>query len=338
MGWLLGGKAFVVALASSLGLEFVRTQFTHSDWVGVRYYDLIWPSFMLMVGVAIRFSLTRRAASQSRGDMLRDAWRRAAILFFLGSLRASVSEGVPRLVELSSALQPIALAYLVSCYLANRSWKIQTGVAVGILAGYALALACIGTAAFPAGSYEKNRNLVTFVDRVVLGRAHPDGWGTVLSAIPTIATTLLGSVFGGVLLGPRPVAAKLRVFALTGLGCLAAGYALSPWVPIIMKLWTTSYALVATGWACLLFAAFYGVVDVAGWRRWSFPLVVIGTNALAAYLLPTLMPVSRIVGVFTKRMAPSLRPFDTLVATGAVLLVGWLVLLWLYRRRIFLRP
>lgn len=129
---------------------------------------------------------------------------------------------------------------------------------------------------------------------------------------------------------------KMNVIALTGAGCLAAGYALSPVVPIIMKLWTTSYALVATGWACLLFLFFHAVTDVLQSRRWTFPLVVIGTNALAAYLLPTLVPVRKMVGTFTAPAAGHLGALGPVLSTGAVVLAGWLILYWLHRRRIFL--
>jgi predicted acyltransferase len=338
MFWLLGGKAFALVLAALFGVEFIRTQLTHSEWEGIRYYDLIWPSFMLMVGVAIPFSFARRMLTHTRGELLRDAWKRAAVLFLLGSLRESVSEGAPRWIELSSALQPIALAYLATCYLAGRSWRLQVGAAAAILVGYGLVLALVGAGGIPAGSYEKNRNVVTAVDQLLLGRAHRDGWGTVLSAIPTIATTIVGLLFGQVLMTNRAPVVKLRVLALTGAGCLATGYALSPLVPIIMKLWTSSYALVATGWACLLFAAFYAIIDVHGWRGWVFPFVVIGINALAAYLLPTVMPVGRIVGIFTKPLVPMLGAAGPIVASGAVLMTGWLLLFWLYRRRIFLRP
>jgi predicted acyltransferase len=338
MFWLLGGKAFVIALAALLGLGFVKYQLMHSDWEGIRYYDLIWPSFMLMVGVAIPFSFARRLITQTRGQIMRDAWRRAAILFFLGSLRESVSDGVPRLIELSSALQPIALAYIVTSYLARRSLRLQIGVAAGILAGYAVLLAFVPGPGVIPGYYEKNHNIVSAIDRLLLGRAHPDGWGTVLSAIPTIATTVVGLIFGQVLMAGGSNRSKLKMFVLTGAGFVVAGFALSPVVPIIMKLWTTSYALVATGYGCLFFAAFYFVIDVGERRTLVFPLVVIGTNALAAYLLPTLTPVRSIVGIFTKPLVPGLREWGPLVSSGAVLLAGWLILLWLYRRKIFLRP
>ena len=338
MFWLLGGKACVIAVAALLGLDFVRAQLTHSDWQGVRYYDLIWPSFMLMVGVAIPFSFARRALTQTRGQIMRDAWQRATVLFLLGALRESVSQGEPRWIELSSALQPIALAYLVTSHLAGRSVKLQIGVAAGILIGYALLLAFVAAPGMAAGSYEKNQNIVTVVDQLVLGRAHRDGWGTVLSAIPTIATTIVGLIFGQVLLADRGGTRNIGIFLITAGGCLAAGFALSPVVPVIMKLWTTSYALVVTGWACGLFTVFYWVIDLQGWRTAAFPLVVIGVNALAAYLLPTVMPVSRIVGVFTKPLAPALGAFGPILTSGAVLLAGWLILFWLHRRKLYLRP
>lgn len=338
MFWLMGGKALVVALAALVGLDFVRYQLGHSEWEGLRYYDLIWPSFMLMVGVSIPLARARRASAQSAAQMRRDAWRRAAILFLLGSFRASLHDGAPRWIELSSALQPIAVAYIVAVHLADRTVRTQIAATTGILAGYALLLAFVGTAGVPAGTYEPNHNLVTTVDRLVLGRAHADGWGTVLSTIPAIATTLVGLLFGQVLRRETPATAKLKVFALTGLGCLAAGYGISPVVPIIMKLWTSSYGLVATGWACLLFSGFYWVIDLRGWRGWEFPLAVIGMNALAAYLMGAIIPVSRIMGIFTKPLMPALGAFGPVVSTGAVFGAGWLILFWFYRRKIFLRP
>jgi len=338
MLWLLGGKGFIVAFAAFAGLGFIRYQFTHSEWEGLRYYDLIWPSFMLMVGMAIPFSFARRALTQTRGEMMRGVWQRALILFLLGSLRESLSKGEPVLVELSSALQPIAVAYLVTSWLAGRAVRLQIGVGAAILVGYALLLHFVPAAGVPAGTYELNHNLVTTVDHLVLGRAHRDGWGTVLSTIPTIANTIVGLLLGQVLMTSRDPRSKLKIIAGTGVGCLAAGFALSPVIPIIMKLWTTSYALVTIGWSCLLFLAFYWLTDVRKLRGWAFPLVVIGVNALAAYLLPTIIPLGKIVGTFTKPIAAHLGDFGPVLSTGSVLLAGWLILLWLYRRKIFLRP
>jgi predicted acyltransferase len=337
MFWLLGGKSFAVAVAAVAGLDFVSYQLAHSAWTGLRYYDLIWPSFMLMVGVSIPFSLSKVSTTRARSAFLWSTLRRASVLFLLGSMRETLHDGVPRLVELSSALQPIAIAYLISSCLAWHSMRTQIAVAATILSGYAALLAWVPATGLPAGTYELNRNLVTAVDHAVLGRAHKDGWGTVLTIIPTIATTLLGLVLGRVLRQGRSRTSKLTVLILTGLGCLLAGLALSPIVPVIMKLWTTSYGLMSAGWACLLFALFFWIVDVQGWRRWSFPLVVIGVNALAAYLMPTLLPVKKVAGILTASTAKELGTAAAVLTTGTALLAGWLLLWWMYRRKLFLR-
>jgi predicted acyltransferase len=334
MFWLLGGKPFLIAIAG-LGLgalsSLLKYQLTHTDWEGLRYYDLIWPSFMLMAGVSVPYSLARER------NMAR-VWRRAIVLFLLGSLRESMSLGTPCLIELSSALQPIAIAYVVACYLWSRPVKVQIATAALIFVGYALLLAFVPAPGIPAGTYEPNNNLVTAVDQAVIGRAHPEGWGTALSTIPTISTTLIGLLFGELLMAGKGSRYNAKVIGLTGLGCLATGFALSPVVPVIMKLWTTSYGLMSAGWACLLFVAFYWIIDVLGYRGWTLFLVVIGVNALAAYLGPTIVQTHRMTEPFFKPWLPRIGAFGPVVAAGVVLLVNWLVLLWMYRRKIFLRP
>jgi len=339
MFWLMGGKPFFLALAAVCGpvAGIIPYELEHSAWEGLRYYDLIWPCFMLMVGASIPFSFAKRSLTQSRGQIMRQVWKRAIVLFLLGSLRESISTRAPALIELSSALQPIGLAYLVAAHLAGCRARLQAAAGIFILAGYALLLALVPAPGIAAGSYVENHNLVTAVDRMILGRAHPEGWGTVLSAIPTISTTILGLLFGQLLVSARPRRQVLFIMGLTGLGCLAAGGVLSAVVPIVMKLWTSSYGLMSAGWASLLFLLLYWVVDVRGWRRRSFPLAVIGTNALAAYLGPTIVPVRSIVGIFTKPLAQGLGVFGPLLSAGAVLLVNWSVLLWMYRRKIFLK-
>ncbi len=198
-------------------------------------------------------------------------------------------------------------------------------------------LALVPAPGLPAGSYQINQNLVTAVDKMIIGRAHPEGWGTALSTIPTISTTILGLLFGQVLLSARSHREKIKIFGLTGLGCLAAGLALSPVVPVIMKLWTASYGLMSAGWACLLFLFFYWLADARQYRMWAFPLVVIGTNAIAAYLGPSIVPTRRIAGIFTKSIAGQVGAFGPLFATAVVLLINWSILHWMYKRKIFLK-
>jgi predicted acyltransferase len=180
-------------------------------------------------------------------------------------VRESITLGSPYWVELSSALQPIAIAYLVAFLVAKRSWPFQASLAGIILAVYALVLSFVPAPGIPAGSYAFNHNLVHFVDIAVLGQKHWDiwpyreeRWGTVLVVFPAIATTPLGLLIGELLMTSRSMASKAKVTGGVGVGLLTLGFALNPVIPIEMKMWTTSYGLASAGVACLEFFFFFG--------------------------------------------------------------------------------
>ena len=270
--------------------------------------------------------------------MLLHALRRAIILFLLGSLRESVSLGSPFLIELSSALQPIAVAYLAAFLLARKPLWVQGLVGGGLLAGYGLLIAFVPPLSAASSHYVLNANLVTDLDTRWIGRAHPEGWGTVICTIPTISTTILGLMLGELLRSARTARTKLKILAATGAAGLALGYSLALFVPVVMKMWTVSYGVLTASWACLMLALFYWLIDVRGLRKWSFPFIVIGVNALAVYLAETVTRLHQIVGMFTKSAAGTLGAFEPLAAALLVCAVEWLILYWLYKRRIFLNP
>jgi predicted acyltransferase len=344
MFWIVGGSALVVGLQALGSNRFIDTlvyQLNHSAWEGLRFYDCIWPSFMLMVGVSIPFSYAKRSLSQTYQQMLQHALQRFFILFLLGSLRESVNLNSPRLIELSSALQPIAIAYLVAFLLNRKSWKFQALAGGLILLGYALLLAVVPVPGMGIASYQRNANLVYTVDMALLGHRATEsvfleGWGTILSTIPTLSTTIFGLLLGQLLRSNRTTQSKIRIITLVILAGLALGYALSFFVPVVMKMWTTSYGILSASWACLMFLIFYGVIDVLGYRKWAFPFVVIGMNALAVYLCDTVTRLPQIVGVFTKAPAEALGPLGPLFAALMFFAVEWLILYWMYKRKIFL--
>jgi predicted acyltransferase len=347
MFWIIGGDGLMAgmqALGHNRVIDAIVYELNHTPWQGLRFYDCIWPSFMLMVGLSIPLSFAKRSVTQTYRAQLGHALRRAAVLFLLGSVRESVSLRSPYLVELSSALQPIAIAYLVAFLMVRKSWKFQASVAALMLAGYAFLLAFVPAPGIAAGSYALNHNLVHYVDIALLGQRHwdvwpyaPEGWGTVLSTIPTISTTILGLLLGELLMSGRSKQTKARLIGEIGLLCLALGYVLSPFVPIVMKLWTTSYGLATAGWACLMFLFFYWVIDVQARRMWSFPFAVIGANAIFIYMFRSLIPLGSMVGVFTQGVARLLPRSAVLTQEVAVIVVEWLILFWMYKRRIFIK-
>jgi predicted acyltransferase len=347
MLWIIGGEGLMVGLAA-LGhnriIDAIVYELHHSPWQGLRFYDCIWPSFMLMVGVSVPFSFAKRSLTQTYGQQLAHAAQRAIVLFLLGSLRESLLIGSPYLIELSSALQPIAIAYFVAALVVRKSWRFQALLGAAILAGYGLILALIPAPGISAGSYQYNHNLVHWVDIALLGQVHWDrwpyaeeGWGTVLSTIPTVATTLLGLLIGKLLMTPRSRESKAKWMGGIGLGCIAAGYAASLIVPVVMKMWTTSYGLLSAGWACLVLLFFYWLIDIRGYRKWAFPLTVIGMNAIFIYMFSSLIHLDPIVDVFTREIGKVWPSSELLFQQVAVLAVEWLILFWMYKRRIFLK-
>lgn len=347
MLWIIGGDGLMAGLAA-LGhnriVEAVVYELNHSPWQGLRFYDCIWPSFMLMVGVSVPLSFAKRSLTQTYHQQLAHAAKRAIVLFLLGSLRESVLIGSPYLIELSSALQPIAVAYFVAVLVVRKSWRFQVVLGAVILAGYALVLAFVPAPGIAAGSYQFNHNLVHWLDIALLGQVHwnrwpfaDEGWGTVLSTIPTISTTLLGLLIGELLMNRRTKETKAKFIGSIGLGCIAVGYAISPVVPVVMKMWTTSYGLMSAGWACLMLLFFYWLIDIRGYRKWAFPLAVIGMNAIFIYMFSSLIHLDPIVDVFTRGIARILPNSGLLFQQVAILAAEWAILFWMYKRRIFLK-
>jgi predicted acyltransferase len=347
MLWIIGGEGLMAGLAAfgnNRVIDAVVYELNHTPWQGLRFYDCIWPSFMLMVGVSVPLSFAKRSLTQTYHQQLAHAAKRAIVIFLLGSLRESVSLGSPYLIELSSALQPIAIAYFVAVLVVRKSWRFQALLGTLILAGYGLVMGLVGAPGIPAGSYQLNHNLVHWVDIALLGQVHWDrwpfaseGWGTVLTTIPTVSTTLLGLLIGELLMSARSKESKARFIGGIGFICIAVGLALSPVVPVVMKMWTASYGLVSAGWACLMFLFFYLLIDVQGYRKWAFPLTVIGVNAIFIYMFSSLVHLDRIVDVFTQEIARVLPNSGLLFQQVAILVVEWLILFWMYRRRIFIK-
>ena len=347
MFWIVGGGMLMVGLDAcghNLIIDAIVRQLEHSQWTGLHFYDCIWPSFMLMVGVSIPLSLAKRSLTESYRQQLAHAVQRTIVLFLLGSVRESISLGSPYLIELSSALQPIAIASLVAFLVARKSWRFQASLAGIILTANALVLAFVPAPGIPAGSYAFNHNLVHSVDIALLGQHHWDiwpyrneGWGTVLVIIPAIATTLIGLLIGKLLMTSRSMRSKATIICGMGVGFLIAGFALSPVLPIEMKLWTTSYGLASAGVACLEFTFFFWLVDIAHFCKWSIIVVPFGMNAVFIYMLVSLVSINAGTDIFTRPIAAHLGSAGLLFQASAALGVEWLILYWMMKRKIFIK-
>jgi heparan-alpha-glucosaminide N-acetyltransferase len=359
------------ALPDSGFWKFLSYHQSHVDWIGCSLHDLIQPSFSFMVGVALPFSLASRSArGQSRSRMTWHALWRALVLVLLGVFLRSVGQPQTHWT-FEDTLTQIGMGYFFLFLLGQRPARDQWIAVAVILVGYwaAFALYPLPGAGFDYGSvgvpaawreqhllggfaahWNKNSNLAWAFDTWWLNlfpRQKPfafnSGGYATLSFIPTLATMLLGAIAGGVLRSERTPWAKVKWLALAGLTGLGLG-TLVGWLgicPVVKRIWTPSWTLFSGGWCFLLLAGFYVVIDVLGRKAWAFPLIVIGTNSIAAYCMSHLFEgfVGETLRTHLGRSFFKLfsAPYEPLFQGAAVLLVLWLLLFWMYRRKLFLR-
>ena len=355
------------ALSGNSFWAFLAQQQTHVTWIGCTLHDLIQPSFTFLVGVALPFSLMRRQAEgQPQWRRTMHAFWRALILVLLGVfLRSTGSRQTNWTFE--DTLTQIGLGYGFLYLLALRSTRVQWSALALILVGYWLAFALYP---LPGADFDGRRagaspeaQLTGFAAHWSLNTSpawafdtwfmnlfpretpftnNRGGYST-LSFIPTLGTMILGLLAGNVLCSARTTFEKTRWLALAGVVGLAAGWLLGATgvCPVVKRIWTPSWVLFSGGWCFLFLAAFYLVMDIWNRRAWAFVLVVVGMNSIAAYLIAHLFDgfivkaLPRHLGEATFLLAgPAYKPL--LLGLG-VLIVEWLLLWWMYRRKIFLR-
>jgi len=348
--------------------NFLGHEFDHAAWTGCTLWDLIQPAFMFMVGVALPWSISnRQARGQSFGAMVGHALSRAFALVLLAVFLTSAWSKRTEWV-FTNVLAQIGLGYPFLFLLAFTRPRTQWLAAAGILFGYWLAFVLhplpatdfnwtsVGVPVdWPhltgfGAHWEKNANFAATFDQWFLSlfpREAPfvfnaGGYQT-LNFVPSLATMIFGMLAGQLLRSDLAITEKLKRLALAGIAGLALGQtlALAGLCPIVKRIWTPAWALYSGGLVTLLLAAFVAVIEWRGWKRWTFPLVVAGLNPITLYCMWQLL------GGFIRENAkrhfgPHL--FESLGASyapilerAAVLLAFWLILLWMYRKRIFLR-
>jgi predicted acyltransferase len=339
------------ALPDSGFWQFLAHQQDHVKWVGCVLHDLIQPSFSFLVGVALPFSLAKRIATgQPAWRRTAHAWLRALSLILLGVFLRSIDHPQTNWT-FEDTLTQIGLGYGVLYWLGTRSVRAQVIGLATILLGYT---AFFFLTALPPGvsdHWALNTNAAWRFDvwfmnlfpREAPFVANEGGYST-LSFIPTLGTMILGLLAGGWLQrADKSPLEKFRGLILSGAVLLGCGWVLGAlgWIPIVKRIWTPSWVLFSGGWCCFLLAAFYGLMELKQQRAWAKPLLIIGMNSIAAYLIAHLF-----VG-FISEALPRHLGADTFQVLGAayqpllhglgILLVEWAMLAWMYHRKIFLR-
>jgi predicted acyltransferase len=302
-------------MVNNPGGEGAWTEMRHAEWNGFTATDLVFPTFLFVVGASIVFSIqSRLSRGDSRGKIAWRSLRRAAVLFSLGI----VVNGFPYFhldhLRFYGVLQRIAVCYLVVSlfYLWDRRVWTKAALLVCLLIGYWI-LVCwvpVPGAGMPGRDIpllDKNQNIVAWLDRELMPGHLYEDWATydlrdpegLLSDIPAVGTTLIGLLAALWLSGTRETKIETKTKTL-GLAagaavCLGTGYLWSIWFPLNKKMWTSSYVLVAAGWSLLLLALAYWLIEQRGWgksgarKRILWPWLVFGSNAIVAYIISELL-------------------------------------------------
>jgi len=326
-------------------------QLTHAGWAReVHFADMVFPWFLLIVGVAIPYAVAshkRRGLPLWRYDLR--VFTRAAALVLLGCLINSSLVRQP-IFDLG-VLQLIGLAYLVAAMLYELSPRRRLILAAGLLASHWAAIRFLPVPGVGAGVFTESTNLINHLNRVYL---QPLGLRGLISVVPTSALVLVGTVLGDVL--RRESETEMRKVAQLlagGLVLIVVGWLWSLALPFNKPVWTASYVLYAGGWGALALGLLYLLIDVNGWRAWAFPLIVFGMNAITAFVVPILVKV-HFLQEWTWRMPDGSRPpleqafmhfcyahagriAGGWLYTSAYILFWWMVMLWMYRKQVFLR-
>jgi predicted acyltransferase len=375
MFWIIGADGLVLALrdlSDAAPVRLLTTQLEHKDWRGFAFYDLIYPLFVFIVGVSIVLSLGKIREKGLTAAVVRRILVRGLLLFVLGIIyNGGLGKGWQG-VRLTGVLQRIAICYVVAALLfCSLRPRALVAISAGLLLGYWALLGLVPirdvsldrqslaawqqqsggappeelywrTTTWVRGAYDPGRNLADHLDfrylplRKYDGAYDPEGY---LSTLPAIVTCLLG-VFAGLLLARRDLAARRKVAMLlvAGAAGVALGFLWGLEFPVIKKIWTSSYVLVAGGYSAMLLALFFHLIEVRGWRRWATPFVWIGMNPIVIYLSQSFVDwealASRLVGGPVKAaFGPAGNLLVTAVSLGLCIALVW----FMHRKRIFIR-
>ncbi|MCR5179899.1 MAG: DUF5009 domain-containing protein [Bacteroidaceae bacterium] len=351
MFFIMGGSALLAALATWFPCDFTSAlalQMTHVDWHGLVHHDTIFPLFLFIAGISFPFSMAKqRASGRSESAIHWKIVRRGLTLVLLGIIyNGLLSSWDFANARYASVLGRIGLAWMFAALIfLHTRWRSRAIIIAALLVGYWLVLRFVPAPDAPgADIFSEQGNIAGYIDRLLLPGSfactHLDPEG-ILSTFPAIATALLGMFTGEWVKLERPSltpSKKAAWMAVAGVALLALGLLWSLDFPINKKLWTSSFVLVVGAYSLLMFALFYYIIDVRGWRRWTPFFTVIGLNSITIYLAQKFInfqfTADRLFGGLIQLLPESAQPF---FSSAAYIAVCWLLLYVLYRQRIFLK-
>ena len=348
MFWIMGAEEIFHALYKATGSPFwgvFSRELTHPDWNGFHFYDLIFPLFLFIAGVATPYSVGRELEKgKTRQQVLWRVVRRGLILVLLGIIANNGLQIKPiSEMRFGSVLGRIGLAYLFAnvIYIYTKE-KVQIICFFVILIGYWLLLKFTAAPGFAPGDLTMPGNIVSYMDRSILpGRLYlrihdPEG---IMSTIPAISTGLLGIMTGNFLKkNPMEPTKKTMWMAVTGFVFIGLAHLWDFDFPINKNLWTSSFVLNVGGYSLILLAVFYFIIDIKGYKNWAFFFKVIGMNSILIYMSEHFVNWGYTTDMLFRWLGQLVgNPYNIVVMAICFVLVKWYFLYFLYKEKVFLR-
>jgi len=322
--------------ASNPIIYFIGSQFEHVEWVGLRFWDLVQPFFMFIVGVAMPFSFTRRwDKGDSWNNTLKHVLTRSFFLLLLGWMLGARNDSF----NLTNVLAQLSVTYLVAFLLMRKPWAWQLALSFVMILTNDLLYHFWPVEGFNQ-PYEADHNFGSWFDIALTGHLGPGGWVS-FNALSTSAHTIWGVLAGAVLMNTWSQMKKVKVFMVVGIVGVIAGFVLGLYIPIIKHICTSSFIIVSGGWCFVALGISYWLIDVMQIRKVAAFFAIVGMNPLFIYLFSNLGGkhlLKRMVEPFSYRLfhwagEMTYQVGTTLIVAAAV----WYICYFLYKRSIFIR-
>ena len=320
--------------------NFLAQQCRHPEWHGFTLWDLIFPLFIFIVGVAMPYSFGKRLQqANGKRNLYIHIVVRTVVLFLLGLVFWGTPGGAHPTWGYYSVLYRIGISYFFAAIIMlNAKPRGQALWAFGLVIGYWLVMRFVPVPGHGAGDFSEAGCLTTFISQKLSDIISPNfKYILSISLVPTISTALFGALAGQWLRFSESPRNKTIVLLLVGAVFIAFSMVVHLSFPINKKLWSTSFTFLTCGLGLSLLAVFYWLVDVRGYRRWAFFFVVVGTNSITIYLGSRLIDFNGIANVFIGGCAALLGTAEPLITAATAATLKWLFLYYLYRRRIFFK-
>ena len=317
-------------------LGFIYNQLNHAPWVGFHFEDIILPAFLFIIGVSISISdSNRRLHGENSKKRFAHAIKRSVTLFCMGFLLSWISAGKPYFG--AGVLQVLAISYFCGYFFIGTNIRIQFIIFTALLFVYWFFIFIIPVPEAGRNSYILYKNLVYYLDDILTGSA--TRWGYLYTLITSTAVVVYGSIVGKLLIARTSNKQFLKTLGIIGIVGVLIGLALHPFIPIIKRMFTPSYTMLTCGLASLMFLVFYWFIDVKKYSKWSLLFIIFGMNSLFIYMINGLF-MEWLLGterIFIDPLAGMIGEWVSPVEHCVRILLEWLLCLWLYRKKIFIK-